>query len=54
MKTRLQRFSQYISKDMGVTQELPAKIASYHRLPRVTSKIKKIDLFKVNSFLFSW
>ena len=32
---------QYISKVMGVTHELPAKITSYHGLQRVTSKIKK-------------
>ena len=34
--------AQYISKVMGVTYELPAKIVSYHELARVTSKIKKI------------
>ena len=33
---------QYISKLMGVTYELPVKIANYHRKPRVTSKIEKI------------
>ena len=32
----------YIFKIMRVTHELPAKIASYHGLPRVTNKIKKI------------
>ena len=40
--TTAEQSLQYISKVMGVTQGLPAKIASYHGLPRVISKIKKI------------
>ena len=32
---------QHISKTMGLTHELPVKIASYYGKPRVTSKIKK-------------
>ena len=50
--TTTEQSLQYMSKRMGVTDELPAKIASHHGLPRVTSKIKKISSLN-QSFLFS-
>ena len=40
--TTTEKSSQYISKAMGVTYELPAKILTYYGLPRAASKIKKI------------
>ena len=40
--TTAEKSLQYIFKIVGVTHELPAKIANYHGLPQVTSKIKKI------------
>ena len=42
VNTTTEQSFQYISKIMGVTHELPEKIASYHEKPLVTSKIKKI------------
>ena len=43
--TTTEEILQYISKVIGVTYELLAKIASYHGLPRVTSKITRILSF---------
>ena len=43
-KTTAEQSLQHIFKIIGVTHELPAKIASYHGLPRVNSNVKKFYL----------
>ena len=41
-KVTTEKSVEYISKVIGVTHELTAKIASHQELQQITSKIKKI------------